>query len=135
MRGILTHGGRAVCRFRVLRVLRVLNLARGVEGGINGAGMVDWLRNERSELVHGVMRSEALREWGGGIPANPASPTRRTGKVARDAGTRNVDPQKLKTVRRLRQETTMTSQWIAERLSMGTAGSLANLLRDHRGKR
>jgi hypothetical protein len=40
------------------------------------------------------------------------------------------DVQKLKLARRLRRETTMTLNWIAERLSMGTAGSLANLLRD-----
>lgn len=39
------------------------------------------------------------------------------------------DAQKLRIARRLRQETTMTLKWIAEHLSMGTAGSLANLLR------
>ena len=42
------------------------------------------------------------------------------------------DPFKAKVVlaRRLRQETTMTLNWIAQRLKMGAAGSLANLLRD-----
>jgi hypothetical protein len=39
------------------------------------------------------------------------------------------DAQKLKPARRLRPETTMTLQWIASRLHMGAAGSLANLLR------
>jgi hypothetical protein len=33
---------------------------------------------------------------------------------------------------RLRQETTMTLSWIAEKLNKGAAGSLANLLR-HKG--
>jgi hypothetical protein len=37
--------------------------------------------------------------------------------------------------RRLRQETTMTLNWIAEKLNMGVAGSLANLLRNKKGKR
>jgi hypothetical protein len=37
--------------------------------------------------------------------------------------------------RRLRQETTMTLNWIAERLNLGAAGSLASLLRDTEGKR
>jgi hypothetical protein len=32
--------------------------------------------------------------------------------------------------RRLREETTMTLNWIAGKLKMGAAGSLANLLRD-----
>jgi hypothetical protein len=45
---------------------------------------------------------------------------------------RKGDAQKLKMARRLRQETTMTLTWIASRLSMGAAGSLANLLRDDR---
>jgi len=43
---------------------------------------------------------------------------------------RKGDAQKLKLARRLCQETTMTLNWSAERLNMGTAGSLANLLRD-----
>jgi hypothetical protein len=38
--------------------------------------------------------------------------------------------QKVKMARRLRQETTMTLHWIAQRLNIGVAGSLANLLRD-----
>jgi hypothetical protein len=36
---------------------------------------------------------------------------------------------KAKTARRLRQEMTITFQWVANRLHMGVAGSLANLLR------
>jgi REP element-mobilizing transposase RayT len=43
---------------------------------------------------------------------------------------RKGDLHKLKLARRLRQETTMTLHWIAQRLNMGAAGSLANLLRN-----
>jgi len=43
---------------------------------------------------------------------------------------RQGDAQKLKLARRLRQETTMTLPWITQRLNMGAAGSLANLLCD-----
>ncbi len=39
------------------------------------------------------------------------------------------DAQMVKTARRLRPEMAMTWQWIAKRLHMGVAGSLANLLR------
>ena len=39
------------------------------------------------------------------------------------------DRQKVGLARRLRGETTMTLDWIAERLNMGTASHLANCLR------
>jgi len=42
---------------------------------------------------------------------------------------RKGDAQKLKIAQRLRRNTTMTLNWIAKRLSMGAASSLANLLR------
>jgi len=35
----------------------------------------------------------------------------------------------------VRRETTMTWKWLAQRLNMGTAGSLANLLRNKKAKR
>ena len=41
---------------------------------------------------------------------------------------RKGDPAKLAIARRLREETTMTLAWIAERLSMGTKTHLAHLL-------
>lgn len=44
------------------------------------------------------------------------------------AAHRKGDGQKIQMARSLRQETTMTLRWIADRLNMGTAGSLANLL-------
>jgi len=43
---------------------------------------------------------------------------------------RKGDAHKVEIARRLRQETTMPLRWIAQRLNMGAAGSLANLLRD-----
>jgi hypothetical protein len=48
-------------------------------------------------------------------------------------GRRKGDAKKVKVARRLRQETTMTLSWIAERLKMGRAGSLGNLLRNAKG--
>jgi hypothetical protein len=41
---------------------------------------------------------------------------------------RKGDPAKLALARRLREETTMTLEWIAQRLSMGTKTHLAHLL-------
>ncbi|HWY75419.1 MAG TPA: hypothetical protein VN281_07375, partial [Verrucomicrobiae bacterium] len=45
---------------------------------------------------------------------------------------RKGDPEKAKIAMRLREETTMTLNWIGQRLRMGSAGSLANLLRKAR---
>jgi hypothetical protein len=42
---------------------------------------------------------------------------------------RKSDADKIQMARRLRTETTLTLAWIAETLSMGAAGSLANCLR------
>ena len=43
---------------------------------------------------------------------------------------RKSDPEKIKIARRLRSQTTMTLAWIAQHLSMGAPGSLANCLRN-----
>jgi hypothetical protein len=45
---------------------------------------------------------------------------------------RKGDKQKIKIAMRLRRETTMSWQWIADRLSMGTAGYAANCVRTNR---
>jgi hypothetical protein len=58
---------------------------------------------------------------------------RKTSGVGPSRNWRNVakaTPRSSKLARRLREETTMTLHWIAQRLNMGAAGSLANLLRD-----
>ncbi len=59
----------------------------------------------------------------------------RRGRLTEDdlEGRRKGDAKKVKVARRLRQETTMTLSWIAERLKMGRAGSLGNLLRNVKG--
>jgi hypothetical protein len=43
---------------------------------------------------------------------------------------RKGDPEKLAIARRLRTETTMTLAWMADKLSMGAPGALANCLRN-----
>ena len=44
------------------------------------------------------------------------------------SGLRKGDQRKIRIAKRLRKETTMSMKWIAQRLGMGTAGYLANLL-------
>ena len=48
------------------------------------------------------------------------------------AGRRKGDLEKVKIARRLRKETTMTLDWIAQRLNMGAAGYAAQCLRQTR---
>ena len=43
-------------------------------------------------------------------------------------GRRKSDPQKIRVAARLRRETTMTLEWIADRLCMGAATHVASLL-------
>ena len=74
------------------------------------------------DYVHlNPMRAKLLR---------PQQKLSREGWTVRDlAQRRKGDAVKVRLARRLRQETTMTLSWIANQLRMGTAGSLANLLR------
>jgi hypothetical protein len=60
-----------------------------------------------------------------------AWPTSRGGEVGATPTDRRRkgDLEKLSIARRLRAETTMTLSWIAQRLKMGAAGSIANCLR------
>ncbi len=44
---------------------------------------------------------------------------------------RKGDPEKIEAARRLRTQTTMTLAWIAQHMSLGTPGSLANCLRSN----
>ena len=48
---------------------------------------------------------------------------------------RKGDRRKVKIARRLRQETTMTLKWIADRLKMGTWTHVSNLLSERRKMR
>lgn len=45
------------------------------------------------------------------------------------------DPAKVELARRLREQTTVTLQWVADRLKMGTAGYVYHLLQEPKGKR
>ena len=84
--------------------------------------------HERSGPHHGgEERRETEEAWAEQLMAEELK--RRRWTVTELAQRRKGDAQKLKLARRLRQETTMTLNWIAQRLSMGTAGSLGNLLR------
>ena len=49
-------------------------------------------------------------------------------------GRRKSDPQKVRIASRLRRETTMTLEWIADRLCMGAATHVASLLQRHSRK-
>jgi hypothetical protein len=49
-------------------------------------------------------------------------------------GRRKSDPQKVRIASRLRRETTMTLEWIADRLCMGAATHVASLLQRHHQK-
>jgi hypothetical protein len=82
-----------------------------------------------SRLQHGrfVEGEETGEAWARRLLAEGL---RREGWAAADlAQRRKGDAGKVRMARRLRSETTMTLNWIAKELNMGTAGSLANLLR------
>jgi putative transposase len=91
----------------------------------------------REELLAGIRsqtglnhggdeRREAEEAWAEKLLAKALQ---RQGWTAEDLTQRRKgDAVKVKLARRLRQETTMTLNWIAKQLKMGTAGSLANLL-------
>ncbi len=76
----------------------------------------------------GEERRETEEAWAEQLVAKELK--RRRWAAAELAQRSKGDAEKLKLARRLRQETTMTLNWIAKRLNMGAAGSLANLLRD-----
>jgi putative transposase len=88
----------------------------------------------RSGVNHGgEERRESEEAWAEQLVMEELQ--QRRWSAAELAQRRKGDPQKLKLAQRLRQETTMTLTWIAKRLNMGAAGSLANLLRDAKSKR
>lgn len=75
----------------------------------------------------GEERRETEEAWADQLMAEEMK--RRRWSAADLAQRRKGDAQKLRIARRLRRETTMTLGWIAGRLNMGAAGSLANMLR------
>ncbi len=95
-------------------------------------GLLDLMRGRSGPNHGGEQRRESEEAWAEGLLADEL---RRRGWAETElARRRKGDAQKLKMARRLRQETTMTLTWIARRLRMGAAGSLANLLRHDKGK-
>ncbi len=92
--------------------------------------LLEQMRAQAGPNHGGPERRESEAAWAEGLVAGELKRRRWT---AADLERRpKGDLQKLKIALRLRRETTMTLTWIAGRLNMGAAGSLANLLRDAR---
>jgi len=91
-------------------------------------GLLEAMRGRTGPHHGGEERRETEEAWAGQLMADELK--RRRWTALDLAQRRKGDAQKLRIARRLRQETTMTLNWIAKRLNMGAAGSLANLLRD-----
>jgi putative transposase len=90
-------------------------------------GLLAGMRSRTGTRHGGAERRESEAAWAEQLVGEELK--RRRWTAADLAQRRKGDAQKLKMARRLRQETTMTLDWIAQRLNMGAAGSLANLLR------
>ncbi len=87
------------------------------------------MKRKRHENHYGEEAAESELER---AEALVESELRRLGWKEAELGRRRKgDKKKAQVAARLRKETTMTMKWIAERLKMGTPGSLANLLRQH----
>jgi putative transposase len=86
------------------------------------------MRRQAGPNHGGQERRETEEAWAEQLMANELK--KRRWSEAELMRRRKGDPRKVALARRLRQETTMTLCWIAQRLNMGAAGSLANLLRD-----
>ena len=85
------------------------------------------MREQTGPNHAGAERRESEAAWAGQWLA--AELKRLDWTAAELADRRKGDPQKVELARQIRAETTMTLAWIAEKLNMGAAGSLANLLR------
>jgi hypothetical protein len=89
--------------------------------------LLEHMRGRTGPNHGGEERRETEEAWAEQLLAEELKRRRWAG--AELAQRRKGDALKLKLARRLRQETTMTLNWIAKRLHTGAAGSLANLLR------
>ncbi len=90
--------------------------------------LLEQMREQTGPNHGGEERRESEEAWAQQMIRGELK--RRRWTAAELAQRRKGDLQKLAIARRLRRETTMTLNWIAERLNMGAAGSLANLLRN-----
>ena len=91
-------------------------------------GLLEDMRQGMGPNHGGEERRESEEAWAERLIAEELK--RRGWSAAHLALRPKGDARKLEIARRLRRETTMTLRWIAERMNMGTAGSLANLLRN-----
>jgi putative transposase len=94
--------------------------------------LLEQMRGQTGPNHGGEERRESEAAWAEQMVRSELKSLRWT--TAELAQRRKGDWQKLALARRLRRETTMTLNWIAERLNMGAAGSLANLLRNTKVK-
>jgi REP element-mobilizing transposase RayT len=89
------------------------------------------MREQAGPHHGGEERRESEAAWAGQLVAREL---KRLNLTEADLERRRKgDARKLRVARRLRRETTMSLKWIAKRLKMGAAGSLANLLRREEG--
>ena len=102
--------------FRKGLLERLEQMGQGMSGKQSGAGRTETAEAKAQRIVR-----EELKKLGWGKK-----------DLERHA---QGDGKKVRIARRLRQETTLTSQWIADRLRMGTKTYLAHLLYwDQRGR-
>ena len=83
--------------------------------------------------------------WDSGVESRQSA-LAKTGRIAQEEldalgwaaqdlqGRRKSDPQKVRIASRLRRETTITLEWIADHLCMGAATNVASLLQRHNQK-
>jgi hypothetical protein len=94
--------------------------------------LLEQMREQTGPNHGGEERRESEEAWAEQMVGSELKRLRWTQEEL--AQRRKGDLQKLGIARRLRQETTMTLHWIAQRLNMGATGSLANLLRNPKRK-
>ena len=94
--------------------------------------LLEQMRGHTGPNHGGEARRESEEAWAEQMVASELKRLRWT--TAELGQRRKGDLRKLAIARRLRRETTMTLHWIAKRLNMGAAGSLANLLRNTKAK-
>ena len=94
----------------------------------------------RQELLAQVSEMATPKDGGEEVRQSALAKAQRIAQEELDAlgwaapdlqGRRKSDPHKVRIAARLRRETTMTLEWIADRLCMGAATHVASLLQRH----
>jgi hypothetical protein len=97
----------------------------------------------RQELLAQVSQMATPKDGGEEVRQSALAKAQRIAQEELDAlgwaaqglqGRRKSDPQKVRIASRLRRETTMALEWIADRLCMGAATHVASLLQRHNQK-